>query len=96
MGAFLLGVLWGGFWVNDPPRKVKKDMLKMISAYRENEKYRVEVENLVRGVKKFKELVDKIRINDHLVLREVLSKGVVYKNDWQQENFWRNHWTKNT
>ena len=81
MGAFLLGVLWGGFWVNDSPRKVKQDMMKMIGIYQKDQKYKSDVENIVGSTKKLKELVDKIRLNDHLVLRETPKKGVVYKND---------------
>jgi len=81
MGAFLLGVLWGGFWVNDPPSKIKKDMMKMIASYQKDPKYKAEVESIVGSVGKLKELVDKIRLSDHLVLREVLEKGVVYRND---------------
>jgi len=33
LSAFLLGVLWGGFWVNDRPKKLKADMLLMRQDY---------------------------------------------------------------
>lgn len=69
IGAFLLGALWGGFWVNDKPAKLKMDTINMVNLYGSDATYKGNVEGLVDASKTLKELVDKIRLNDSLFVR---------------------------
>lgn len=68
VSVVLLAALWAGFWKGSDISTLKGDIGKIISSYHQDPKYKIQLDNLVRNMEKFSELISFVKQNDTVTL----------------------------
>lgn len=75
INVVLLSSLWGGKWREYDSGAMKREHREIIANYQSDSKYKEKIDNLVRNIKTFSELVDFIKQDDSILLNLGNKKG---------------------
>lgn len=68
VNVVVLAALWGNFWSEKDIPTFKSDMEKIITAFNKDERFRTKINNLIRNIETFKELVEFVTQNESVTL----------------------------
>ncbi|MFV1916996.1 MAG: hypothetical protein ACC618_00700 [Patescibacteria group bacterium] len=68
VNVVVFAALWGGFWSEASPSDLHSKIGQIVKAYGSDEKYKAKIDNLVRNMDKFEELVKFVKGNEEVVL----------------------------
>ena len=68
VSVIVLAALWAGYWKTSGTATLKADIEKVISSYQQDQKYKLQLDNLVQNMEKFSELISFVKQNDSITL----------------------------
>ncbi|MCH7640756.1 hypothetical protein IID22_00960 [Patescibacteria group bacterium] len=68
VNVVVLSALWANFWSESDIPTLKSDIEKIITAYSKDKRYQAKIDNLVRNIQTFKELIDFVKQNESVTL----------------------------
>lgn len=67
INVIILASLWGKFWRKTTPTDMKREVVEIVTTYKQDDKYKQKIDSLVRNIKTFTELVDFIKQEESLL-----------------------------
>jgi F-type H+-transporting ATPase subunit alpha len=68
INVIILSCLWGGYFRDYETTQMKRDLEFIVSNYQKDEKYKQKIDNLVRNINTFTELVDFVKQDDSVLM----------------------------